>query len=378
MSGACDPRFDRVRHAFAQNFVQHDELGASVCIAVDGRVVVDLWAGHADLERTRPWEADTLVNVFSVGKAMTAACVAQLLGQGRVDVEAPVVAYWPEFGSAGKEAVTVAQVLSHQAGLPAVRDELPDDAMYDWEVMTSALAAQEPWWPPGTDLGYHVNTFGFLAGEIIRRTSDLSPGTFLRDRVAGPLGADVHIGLPASEDHRVADLAWELASPWSVDRGSLTDEQLMEYCAYFNPPGISGIGVVNTRAWRAAEIPSTNAHATARGVTRVYQALVAGGTLDGTSVVDPGALRAFVTERARGMDRILHKPARFGLGFQLTQPERPIGPNPSAFGHFGAGGSLGFADPDAGIAFGYVMNHMGPRWQNPRNAALIDALYASL
>ena len=378
IGGRCDPRFSAVRDAFACNFTDHSEVGAAVCIVVDDRVVTDLWAGSADQAGTRPWGPDTLVNVFSVGKAMIATCVARLIGQGRLDAEAPVISYWPEFGAAGKDNVTVAQVLCHQAGLPAVRAPLPDGAMLDWVAMTTALEQQEPWWTPGAELGYHVNTFGFLAGELVRRVSGETPGAFLRNHVTGPINADVHIGLAEREDGRVAELSWDLGPQWSGDRSTLSEAQLMEYCAYFNPSGISGIGVVNTRAWRAAEIPSTNAHATARGVARVYHALVCGGALDGTRLVDEGALRDSVAERARGEDLILHKPARFGLGFQLTQPERPLGPNQSAFGHFGAGGSLGFADPDAGVAFGYVMNHMGPRWQNPRNRGLIDALYASL
>ena len=188
----------------------------------------------------------------------------------------------------------------------------------------------------------------------------------------------MHIGLEASQDDRVADFVWPTPHFPLKEPEGLTDSQLMELNAYANPSGLSGAGVINTREWRAAQIPSTNGHASARGVARVYQALAAGGAVDGILVVGSGALSAATAEQVYGEDRILHRPSRFGLGFQLTQLERPLGPNPGAFGHFGVGGSLGFCDPDEGIAFGYVMNEMGPRWQNPRNRALIDSVYASI
>jgi CubicO group peptidase (beta-lactamase class C family) len=378
VQGHCDPRFAPVRDAFAGNFSRHGERGAAVCLSVDGRVVVDLCGGWADADTGRPWAPDTLVNMFSVGKAMTALCTVMLVSDGVLDVDAPVARYWPAFAAAGKEAVTVRQVLSHQAGLPAIGHRLEPGAVLDWSVMCRALAAEAPWWEPGSAHGYHVNTFGYLVGEVIRRVSGQRFGPFFRDRVARPLGADVHFGLGTADDGRVAPfLGHDTPSPEREPEG-LSRDQLMEYNAYANPSGLSGMGVDNSRAWRAAEIPSTNGHASARGVARVFGALAGGGSLDGVRLTDPDALRAAATEQVCGEDLILHRASRFGLGFQLTQPERPIGPNPGAFGHFGAGGSLGYCDPAAGVAFGYVMNTMGPRWQNPRNRALIDAVYASL
>jgi len=344
---------------------------------VGGRTVVDLWGGEA--AEGRAWAPDTLVNFFSVGKGLTGLLAAKLAGEGRLEMDAPVARYWPEFGAAGKEDVTVRQVFSHQAGLPALRRRLPPGAMLDWNAMTAALAAEEPWWRPGDGHGYHVNTFGFLAGEIIRRATGASVGTLLREEIAGPLGADVHIGLPAAEHHRVAEFAWAEAPPETDRAGELTEDRLMEYNAYFNPGGFSGMGVINSAAWREAEIPSTNGHGTARGVARIYAALAAGGVSDdGVRIVTADALADATIEQAAGEDRVLHRPSRFASGFQLTQPERPLGPNPRSFGHFGAGGSLGFCDPDTGMAFGYMMNEMGPRWQNPRNKALVDAVYACL
>lgn len=378
LDGTVDARFRAVRDAFAENFARHDEIGAAVCVVVEGVTVVDVWGGHADADRLRPWGPDTLVNIFSIGKGLSAALVARLVGEGRLDVDAPVSRYWPEFAAAGKEDVTVRQLVSHQAGLPAVRRRLSTGAMLDHDVMADALAEQEPWWPPGTAHGYHTNTFGFLVGELVRRVAGMSLGTLLRDAITDPLEADVHIGLPSTEDPRVAEFVGFDAPPPAPDPVGLTESELMEYHAYFNPPGLSGAGVLNTRAWREAEIPSTNGHGTARGVARAFAALAAGGRLDGVYVVDPDALAAATEEQVSGEDVILHRPSRFGLGFQLTQPERPLGPNPGAFGHFGAGGSLGFCDPDAGVAFGYVMNQMGPRWQNPKNRALVDAVYESL
>jgi CubicO group peptidase (beta-lactamase class C family) len=377
--GSCDPRFESVRAAFADNFVHHGELGAAICVAVEGRVVVDLWGGRTnDDPAARPWTHDTLVNVYSVGKGLTALVVGALVGGGDVDLDERVAHCWPAFGCEDKDDLTVRDLLTHQAGLPAVRRPLPPGAMLDWPTMTDALAAERPWWTPRDGHGYHVNTFGFLVGEVVRRASGATVGSHLREIVAEPLGADLHIGLPARHHGRVADFQW--AGPADLDGPppELEGDELMGYNAYFNPAGLSGAGVVNTAAWREAEIPSTNAHATARGVARVYAALAAGGRIDGVDVVDPGVLRELTTEQVAGPDRVLGRPSRFGVGFQLTQPERPLGPNPGAFGHFGAGGSLGFADPDAGVAFGYVMNNPSPGWQNPRNRALVDAVYASL
>ena len=376
ISGWCDPRFARVREAFAANFAERGETGAAVCLSVHGITVADLWGGVVG---RGPWRRDTLVNVFSVGKGLIAACAARLIGHRRLDPDVPVARYWPEFGAAGKGAVTVRQLLSHQAGLPALRAPLPRGSMLDWRLMVTELAAEPPWWPPGSGHGYHVNTFGFLAGEVIRRVTGNTVGAMLRDEIAGPLGADVHIGLPAAEHARVADFDWP--DPEAVippQAAPLPPDLLMIRNAYANPADLSGAGVVNTPAWRCAEVPSANAHASAAGIARVYAALAGGGAVDGVRVIDPVALVDAVAQQVNGEDLVLRRPSRFGLGFQLTQPERPLGPGPGGFGHFGAGGSVGFCDPDADVAFGYVTSQMGPRWQNPRNRALINAIFTCL
>jgi CubicO group peptidase (beta-lactamase class C family) len=369
--GACDERFVRVSDALAENFRRHGELGAAVAIAVEGQPVVDIWAGWKDSARTQLWERDTIVAVFSVGKAMAAICVLLLVERGEVDLDASVARYWPEFATAGKGEVTVRTLLSHRAGLPAVRRALPDEAIYEWDLMAGALAAEEPWWEPGSTHGYHVNTLGFLAGEIVRRVSGASIGAYFRGEVAEPLGADFHFGFGAEEDHRVAEFTFGSESTDLPSAPGGEEQQFLLHRVYLNPPGVAGIGTVNTRAWRAAEIPSANGHANARAVAQIYGAL-------GRGLLGPQTIEQAIAEHSAGFDFVLGRPSRFGLGFQLTQPERPLGPNPRSFGHFGLGGSLGFADPDTGIAFAYAMNRSGPRWQNPRSRALIDAVYASL
>jgi len=378
VGGWCDPAFGPLREEFRANFAERAELGAAVCVLVRGTVVANLWGGWRDVARQQPWTPDTLVNVFSVGKGLLAGCVTRLTGQGLLDVDAPVARYWPEFSAAGKAAVTARQLLSHQAGVPAIRQPLAPGSALDWSLLTRAVADEEPWWPPGSGHGYHVNTFGFAVGEVIKRVTGMTPGTLLQRELAGPISADVHIGLASPEHPRVAQFIWgEAPAATSVPPVPAGNAE-MAVRAYANPPDFSGFGVVNTAAWRSAEIPSANAHATASGVARFYAALAGGGVLDGYRVADTSALVAAVEEQVCGEDLVLRRPSRFGLGFQLTQPERPLGHGPRCFGHFGAGGSVGFCDPDAGLAFGYVTSQMGPRWRNPRNRALMDACNACL
>jgi CubicO group peptidase (beta-lactamase class C family) len=340
-----------------------------VTVILEGRVVVDLWGGWADERHTRPWREDTVVDVFSVGKALAALCVLMLVARGRVQLDAPLARYWPELVA---REVTVRQLLSHQAGLAAIDTMLADDALFDWTAVTRALGEQEPWWEAGSAHGYHVHTFGFLTGELVRRVSGDSIGTFLKREVAGPLGADVRYGLAPADRGRRADY---LFTPETTERAHprpLLEERLrrLRERAYFNPPGATGLGTVNTVAWLDAELPSANLHASARGIAHVYAGL--------HDLLDADTLDAAIAEAACGEDLVLGRRSRFGLGFQLTQPERQLGPNARSFGHFGAGGALGFADPDAAVAFGYAMNRGGARWQNSRNRALIDALYRAL
>jgi CubicO group peptidase (beta-lactamase class C family) len=373
-----DPRFEPVRDALASTIASSLEVGAALTVYVDKQCVVDLWAGHADAARTRPWAGDTLVNLFSVGKAISAVCLLRLVEAGRVELDAPVARYWPEFAQAGKAKLPVRYLLTHQAGLPAVARPLPPAAWGDWTLMTEALAAQAPWWEPGTGHGYHVNTQGFLIGEVIRRVTGQSIGAYFRAELGGPAGLDWHWGLGPEHDARCADY---IPAPPSPEREAFEQRARldpMRLNAHFIRPGLSGVQVVNTRAWRAAEVPSTNGHGTARAVARLYSALATDGRLDGVHVLGPETIARAITEQVNGPDLVLERPTRYGLGFQLTMPERRLGPGPRAFGHFGAGGSLGFADPDARVAFGYAMNQGRPGWQHAHVRRLIDLVYAAL
>ncbi len=373
IAGTCDAGFAAVEQAFRENAAHRGELGAAVAVLVEGRLVAELWCGWADADRSRAWQQDTLVNVFSVGKALTALCVLLLVSRGSLELDEPVARRWPEFGAEGKQDITVHEVLSHRSGLAAVRRELPEGALYDWDQVTRALAEQQPWWTPGSAHGYHVHTFGYLAGEIVRRVAGEPIGAFLRREVADRLGVELGYGLARGERHRRAEYVFDFEQAARGSRRATFDSELRER-AYLNPPGATGIGTVNTAAWQDAELPSANLHAGALAIARVYDALIS----DKQPLLDAEVLAQARTEAAAGEDLVLRRPSRFGLGFQLTQPERPLGPNPQSFGHFGTGGSLGFADPEAGVAFAYVMNRGGGQWQDPRNRVLIDAVYASL
>lgn len=379
VDGTCDPAFGAVRDAFAANFAI-GELGAACTVAIDGRVVVDLWGGWADTERTRPWAHDTLVNAYSVGKPIVALALLQHVAGGRVDLDESASRWWPEL-LAGQQGATVRDVLCHRAGVPAIRAPLTNETLWDWHAMCRAIAATEPWWAPGTGHAYHTNTYGHLVGELARRVDGRLPAAWLREEVAGPLGADVAWALDGARQARCADVVWEpdvIAGFDLLTANATTDGERMVALGYANPPGFSSIGVVNTRQWRAAQVPSTNLHATARGVARVYAALAAGGTLDGVTVLDADVLAEATAPQSEGWCPVLERDTTFGFGFQPTRPDRPFGPSTGSFGHFGTGGAVGFADPQAGVAFGYVMNAIRPGWQSARNRALIDALYTCL
>jgi len=384
--GHCERGFEGVRDALAAALRTGVEAGAALAVHVDARVVLDLWGGHADAARTRAWERDTLVNLYSVGKAISAVCALRLVEAGLLDLDAPVARYWPDFAQSGKATLPVRHLLTHQAGLPAVARRLPPTAWRDWALMTSALAAQKPWWTPGSAHGYHVNMQGFLIGEVVRRVTGRTYGAYLRESLAGPAAIDFTVGLDPAREARCAELVPRPPSPedeplrraLSVDPATLSGMNLMRFNTYRNPPELSGTGVVNTQAWRAAEVPSTNGHGNARAVARLYSALAGDGTVDGVHVLSPDTIARAIEPQVDGDDLVLQRPTRFGLGFQLTMPERPLGPNPRAFGHFGAGGSLGFADPDAHVAFGYAMNQGRAGWQHKHVRHLIDLVYAAL
>lgn len=374
IDGSCAPDFAPVREAFEANFDKRGEVGAAVHVIVGGQVVVDLVGGWADAARTRPWRHDTIVNMYSVGKAILALLALQLVDKGRLALDQPVADVWPAFAAGGKAGASVAHALSHRAGVPAIREVLTNGDLFDWERMVNAVAATEAWFEPGKRLVYHTNTFGHLVGELVHRASGQMPGERLR-AVAKPLGADVWFGVPVDQQHRCAEVLWSPLEPVPVFESfdGFTGDTLLNVLAHFNPPGYSSIGVVNTAVWRAQQIGSTSGHASASGIARLYDALLEPGRL-----VSPELLAQATSVQVTGNCPILGEEFTSGFGFQPTTPRRPLGPNNRSFGHFGTGGALGFADPDAGVAFGYVMNHVIPRWQSSRNRALIDALYDSL
>jgi CubicO group peptidase (beta-lactamase class C family) len=380
IEGQCDPRFEKVRDAFAANFESRGEVGAAAAVTMNGRLVVDLWGGYMEKERARPWTRDTLVNVYSTTKGLTAICAHRLVDAGALDLDAPVARYWPEFAQAGKEKIPVRWLLSHRAGLPAVKKPLPVEAIYDWDAMCAAIAEQGPWWEPGTKHGYHALTFGWLVGELVRRISGMNLGTYFRKEIAEPLGLDAHIGLDARHDSRTADII--PAPPLPPDQANQMRQMMggsLMGKALNNPPFFERRNAVNSREWRAAEVPAANGHTTARSLARLYGALALGGDLDGVRVLTPAGIERCYTEQSFGPDAVLVIQTRFGSGFMLTQPGWPLGQNPRVFGHPGAGGSIGFADPDARIGFGYTMNQMGQGIVTfERSGAITRALYECL
>lgn len=379
--GYCDERFAAVRTAFAENFRERGELGAAVAVSVGGQVVVDLWGGWADADRTRPWERDTLVNVWSTTKGPTALCAHILADRGLLDLDAPVAKYWPEFAAAGKEEVLVRHLLSHRAGLSGLREPHSVEQLYDWDFTTGRLAATEPWWEPGTASGYHAFTYGFLVGEVVRRVSGQLPSAFLAREVTGPLGIDFTIGLPEQEAGRAAELVHPTVASSSEQAAIFSQLTPAALAALANP--VVGADEANSPAWRAAEIPAANGHGTARAVAALYGIFAGGGTYAGRRVLSPEAAERVREGQGSCRDLVLgaglDAETEIGLGLWLSGDNGSYGPNPHAFGHDGFGGSCGLADPEAGVSLGYVMNRMGPQIANdPRKMALIEALYSAL
>ncbi|MET7289019.1 serine hydrolase domain-containing protein [Streptomyces sp. NPDC005573] len=379
--GHCDPRFGAVREAFEENFRRRAELGAAVAVTVDGATVVDLWGGWADPARSRPWERDTLVNVWSTTKGPVALCAHILADRGLLDLDRPVAAYWPEFAAAGKEKVLVRHLLSHRAGLSGLREPHSLEDLYDWELTTARLAATEPWWEPGTRSGYHALTYGFLVGEVVRRVSGLRPGAFLEREVTGPLGADFTIGLPESEYGRAAELIQTRPADDGEQAARFAELTPTVIATLTNP--LVGAAQANTPAWRAAELPAANGHGTARAVAALYGVLAGRGSYGGRRILSAGAVEVAREGQGACRDLVLgagfQRDTEFGLGLWLSGPGGSYGPNPRAFGHDGLGGSCGLADPEAGVSLGYVMNRLGTRIaDDPRKTALVDALYSAL
>jgi CubicO group peptidase (beta-lactamase class C family) len=373
--GAWAPGFEGVREAFEKNLAE-SEVGAACCVYRDGEPVVDIWGGHADREAARPWQRDTAALVFSTTKGVTAALVHRLAQLGALALDAPVARYWPEFAANGKGEITLSQVLTHRAGVAALDRDLSPEEIFAWHPVCAAIVAQEPNWEPGTAHGYHMRTFGWILGEVVRRATGLTLGEVLAKEAAGPLGLDLWIGLPEAVEPRVASI---YAAPEPTD-----PQQLALRERFMGPTTLLGRAarslpygpIWNTRALHAAELPSSNGIATARALARFYAALI--GEVDGVRLLSPETLASATASQVNGPDRVILMPTHFASGFALP-PMLGAGCPDTAFGHPGAGGSLGFADPAAGLAFGYAMNQMQLGLTGDvRSERLISATYASL
>ncbi|TPQ18623.1 serine hydrolase domain-containing protein [Streptomyces sporangiiformans] len=386
IDGEVAAGFEPVREAFAANFSQHGDIGAAVCVYQHGRPVVDLWGGVADPKTDRRWTRDTLQLVYSATKGATATATHMLVERGALDLDAPVAKYWPQFAANGKADIPVRWLLSHQAGLIALDQPVPLNEALAWHPMTAALAAQRPLWTPGTAHGYHGRTWGWLVGEVIRRVSGRMPGRFFADEIATPLGLDFFIGLPAGERDRVSRMVYQRPE---VDLTTVPAESIPEdlrelVAAWRDPNSFSNRAYAVTDPAeidfaspevQAAELPASNGVGTARGLARMYASLI--GEVDGMRLLTPETLAVATREQASGKDQVMLIASRFSSGYMLPTETNPM-IGPSSFGHTGRGGSLGFADPEHGIAFGYAMNHVIGGPGDVRATLLVEAVQRSL
>lgn len=371
--GTFDPRFESVRDAFAANFEQSNEVGASAVVTLNGETVVDVWGGLAVEGTDRPWEQDTIINVWSTTKTMAGICMLMLADRGQLDFDAPVATYWPEFAAAGKEDVLVRHVMGHTSGLSGWAETITADDLYDWEKATSLLAAQAPFWTPGEGSGYHAITLGYLQGEILRRITGQTMGQFFADEVAGPLGADFHIGLDPSHDDRVAQLV-----PPGGDLGAdITDKESVAWKT------LSSCRLdatePRTSAWRRAEIPAAGGHGNARSVAAVHAAIACGGTLGDVTLLRPESLDPVFRIQADGIDQVLGERLTFGMGFGIPNEAVPLSPSERAFYWGGWGGSVAIIDLDTRMTITYVMNRMAADSATDlRGAGVVFAAYGAL
>ncbi len=350
IQGTCDERFEAVREAFQKNFDQGLDVGASVAVFVEGEPVVDLWGGFADEARTVPWERDTITNVWSTTKTMTNLCALILADQREIDFHAPVATYWPEFKANDKERIEVRHLLSHTAGLSGWEEPIAVEDLYDWEKATSLLAAQKPWWVPGTASGYHAVTQGYLVGEVVRRVTGQSLGSFFAQEVARPLGGDFLIGLPPADDARTVRVI--TPSGPLIDPATVTNQLLIK--TFTNPPLSPEVSW--QEGWRRAEIPAANGQSNARGVGTVQSIVSNHGEARGVRLLSEQGCRAIFEEQSNGEDVVLGVPIRFGIGYGLGNEIVPLGPNACFWG--GLGGSLVISDLDMRLTVAYVMNRM--------------------
>ncbi len=377
VKGVINPGFEAVRDEF-EHLWNEIEVGASFCVYHQGEKIIDLWGGFTDRDQGVAWQADTLVNVYSATKGPASLAIAILHDEGLINYEEKVATYWPEFGAEGKQNITVAQLLSHQAGLSGVDARLTVEDLYDWDKMINLLAAQKPHWEPGTAAGYHAIMWGYFPGELIRRITGKTLKEYFHEKVAVPLDADFYIGLPVSEFHRCATLIGPgRARKQPAPTPAVKMPRL--HSGSLHNPSISPFKHACSTPWRNAEIAASNGHASARGLAKIYGALSMNGTLGGTSIIGPESLWEATKVEVEGIeDLVLGGKLRRARGFMLNS-DSAYGPNDESFGHAGAGGSLGFADPDTGLGFGYAMNQMqSDATAVPRSKLLLEAVYRCL
>jgi CubicO group peptidase (beta-lactamase class C family) len=371
VQGEYDDRFTGVRDVLAANLDAGKDVGASVAVVLDDRMVVDIWGGFVDEARTTPWERDTITNVWSSTKTVTALCALIVADRGELDVDAPVARYWPEFAANGKDGVLVRHLLGHTAGLSGWQEPMTMDDLCDWDKATSLLAAQAPWWEPGTASGYHAITQGYLVGEVIRRITGDTVGTFLAKEVAGPLGADFHIGLAPEDDGRVANVIPPPPLPVTPDMSSIALR------TFSNPAPTAEASW--TEAWRRAEIPAAGGHGNARSIATIQAVLANGGESQGQRLLSPAGCHVVFREQANGVDLVLGVPLRLGIGFGINGGEIPISPNPRTCYWGGWGGSIVVVDLDARMVVTYMMNRMGEgTLGDDRGLGILMAAYGAL
>ena len=370
VQGTCEARFEGVRKALSASLDSGGDVGASVAVYLHGEPVVDIWGGYVDEAKSAPWERDTLTNVWSTTKTMTFLCALMLADRKQLDFHAPVATYWPEFAQGGKEAVEVRHIMGHTAGLSGWDQPIAPEQLADWELCTMALAAQTPWWEPGSASGYHALTQGYLIGEVVRRIVGESIGTWFAREVAKPLDADFFIGLPESEDSRVSNVI----PPPPLD---LDGMEISEITAktFMNPPLDATMA---TQAWwRQAEIPAANGHGNARSVAAIQSVIAGKGEARGVRLLSAAGTDPIFETQADGIDLVLGVPTRFGMGYGLSNAEMPIGPRSCYWG--GYGGSIIVLDQEAELAVCYVMNRMETGVVgDPRGATIVLEAVAGL
>jgi CubicO group peptidase (beta-lactamase class C family) len=354
--GSCDNRFKSLGEALEANVESGEELGASIAVNLDGETLVDLWAGCRDEARTQPWERDTIVNVWSTTKTVTSLAMLMLVSRGELDVYAPVARYWPEFGVAGKEGIEVRHLLSHTSGVSGLDQPAAIEDLYDWETSTSRMAAQAPWWEPGSASGYHALNFGHLLGEVLRRVTGRTLRQFVAEEIAGPLGADFQIGVAAADTGRITPVVPPPPLPFDFSAMDPTSPAIRT----FTGPTVDA-SVANTPGWRAADIGGANGHGNARSVARILSAITLGGQVDGTELLSRETIGLIFEQQSDGVDVVLGVPLRFGIGFGLPQPVTiPYIPKGRICYWGGWGGSVIIMDLDRRLTFAYMMNKMAP------------------